>query len=541
MTENIKMSGVLLLSLLTTTLMLSDDFLQQIYSVNNHAELELSYVFVMLALNTALWVSGRRWFVLPVIGCFAAMQFLQLAHISYIGQPLSPVDISRLYSERSEVSGVVGSAAAEHWPFLLAWGLPYLALVLLFHRFLPTTRRRWAPVAMLAVIAALASKPQRAMKFDMIHFMPGPTRSSLHNSLNAFSYYLTRMSFGRDRFTRLSYAPYRVSPHPVVSPPDHLWIVLGESLRASRMSLYGYQRATTPHLDALMQQQKLVAMPGIAMSVATGSTIPLFVNGVAEPGNLPALKDKVANLFRLAKASGYRTFWISAQESKLLSDTGEQWIDIRSTREDAPLEFSTKGDRALEGRLDKLLTHRKTFGIIQLRAAHLPYEEAYERDPDFEPPWGREVSQGDRYDNAMRYVDESLSRLMAKLIGMPGSHEMIITSDHGQLLGEDGLWGHNRLRPEVANVPVIRYAPERSSADFPRSVMTHADLHAWLAGRLGWQVTTPDRPVGVAWFHGNEPYGNNLYIRIDRNGWSEPQLLSRLGESCQGKPVISCL
>ena len=49
---------IIVLSMISTLLMLGDDFLHQIIIVNNQAELEFEYIMVLLTLNIALWGSG---------------------------------------------------------------------------------------------------------------------------------------------------------------------------------------------------------------------------------------------------------------------------------------------------------------------------------------------------------------------------------------------------------------------------------------------------------------------------------------------------
>ena len=546
------------LTLVATFLLLSDDFLQQLYTTHNHAQLEASYVASMLALNLAFWCSGRRWFVMPVLFLFAVMQFFQLAHLSYIGQPLTPVDISRLVTEWDEVSSVVDDAMRAHWPVLLVWGLPYGALAGLYWRYLPQTGVRYVGVPMLLVLAALASKPHRALHFDMIHFMPGPTRSSLHNSLNAFSYSLVRMRAGETVLHEQPYVPYQRIAKASANRPDRLWVVLGESLRADHLGLYGYERDTTPNLTRLHREHRLQVFSGQSASVATGSTIPLFINGVSEPGNLPELRRKTVNLFRLAHEAGWHTFWLSAQESKLLSEVGVTWIDTVKTREDAPLSFARQGDRALLDALKELPTRTPSFGVIHTRAAHIPYEEAYARDSSFKPVWPAhgDISDAQRrvnqYDNALRYTDQLVAELLKYAEQLPGTTWVVITADHGQLLGEQDSWGHNRLKPEVADVPMVIHVNRGRWPDLPRTpVMTHYVLHGWLARQLGWQVINPNQCDCQSWLQGNDLYGDNLLVEIRDTGpascWAPVSTLSRLkpascaAGACKALPHSSCI
>ena len=73
--------------------------------------------------------------------------------------------------------------------------LPY-GLLLLMHNLIPRRMRlpqsRWA---LLIIILVLGSKPYRATYRDLSSFLPGPTRSGLHNSFNAFAFYGVRLAF----------------------------------------------------------------------------------------------------------------------------------------------------------------------------------------------------------------------------------------------------------------------------------------------------------------------------------------------------------
>lgn len=523
---------------ISTVLLLSDDFLQQLYTRNNRAELEAGYVTAMFFTSFFLLATGSRLFCGLLLSMFAGMQLLQLSHISFIGEPLTAMDIVRIGGEWDEITLTVGAVARDHWPVLLAWGVPYSLLGLMYWRMLPLTKTRWAYIAMVLVVVALARKPHRALTFDLTHFMPGPTRSSLHNSINTFSFYGTRMSFGRGRVVHPEYPPYQVAPLPAADRPDRIWVVMGESIRSDRMGVYGYKRDTTPELSRLLAEGRLSAIPGQAASTATGTTLPLFLNGVEEPGNTGELRRMTANLFRLAKSSGYSTFWLSAQESKLMSGLGP--MDRYATREDAPLAYTNEGDHALLEQFEELEPASHALGIIQTRSAHIPYDTAYAHDDTFQRAWPDDKSlpldqrQSNQYDNALRYFDSLMADILELADQQPGNTLVVITSDHGQMLGDQGRWGHNVLTPQVAAVPMLFYQTKgQGKPQAPDdNLLSHSELHRWLAEQLGWEVTKPGVEPGVSWFHGNNIYADNMFVRIteDAEGthWGQPQLISHL-------------
>ena len=522
----------LLLSVLTSVLMLSDDFLQQLYTANNQAELEPSYVFVIWVLNGLLWMSGRRWFANLILALFAFMQLLQLCNISFIGEPLTAYDISKLLSEREEIGTSASAAARTHWPVLLAWGLPYGALFFVFNTWLPgkgnpRQRGKYSWIALLLVVLILGSKPHRALEMDMLAFMPGPTRSSLHNSINVFSFYATRMLGRTDQFQRPHYEPYTVTPVPVADAPETIFLVIPDSVRHERLGVAGYQRPTTPRLSALAASGQLQVARGLAASVATGASLPLMLNVVNEPGNLEALDSGVANLFRRAQEAGYKTFWVSTQESKLLNGLDSQHIDVRLTREDDPLTLSAGGDRVA---LDWLAAQQwadKNFVVLNLRTAHTPYADAYRADPERYTRWPTEGSdiplnqrRSNAYDNAVLYLDS----LLADTIEFAKDHFRgdllwVFTSDHGQMLGENGSWGHNRLRPAVASVPMMAFERRDDPADAPyqlpdRGLVSHYEMGRWLLKEMGFRLDNPNKVEGVHYFHNEKLYGDNLFQRV---------------------------
>lgn len=519
----------LTLSLISTALMLCDDFLQQLYTANNQAELEPAYVLVIWILNLCLWFAGRRWFANLVLGAFAVMQLLQLCNISFIGSPLTAYDISKLVSEQEEIRTSVAAATAEHWPVLLAWGLPYAVLFTLFNCQLPSRRNQREPgryswIALLLVVLILGSKPHRAMRQDMLAFMPGPTRSSLHNSINVFSFYLTRM-FGRaEQFQRPDYKPYSIQRVAVEDAPETIFLVIPDSVRNERLGVTGYQRATTPNLSRLAASGKLQVAGGLAASVATGASLPLMMNVVNEPGNIAALDSGVANLFRRAKESGYKTFWISTQESKLLNGLGSHFIDVRITREDDQLNLSTNGDRIALDWLEQQQWAEKNFVVLNLRTAHTPYADAYHAEPEKYRIWPTEAEsltpderRSNAYDNAIVYLDG----LVADTIefaerNFKGDLLWLLTSDHGQMLGEDGAWGHNRLRPAVASVPMIAFERRDNPADKPyllpdTDLISHYEMGSWLLAQMGFELQNPNKIRDVHYFHSEKLYGDNLY------------------------------
>jgi arylsulfatase A-like enzyme len=75
-------------------------------------------------------------------------------------------------------------------------------------------------------------------------------------------------------------------------------------------------------------------------------------------------------------------------------------------------------------------------------------------------PEGREWTI-DLYDGEIRYVDELVGQVTGTLesLGLLEDTVIIITSDHGEQLGQHGMWGHGMLHEAVIYVPLIIWGP----------------------------------------------------------------------------------
>lgn len=531
---------LLLLSLLSSLLLMADDFIQQLFTTANQAELELRFVFVVWLFSLALWWCGMPRLVSAVLILLGSMQLIQLSHVSFFGEPLAAQDIVSLFGDFAEVRETGWNSFSDHWHVLPSVLLPY-GLLLLMHNLIPRRMRlpqsRWA---LLIIILVLGSKPYRATYRDLSSFLPGPTRSGLHNSFNAFAFYGVRLAFRpAEALPPSPFKPYQVQP--VATSAKHVWLVVADSLRSDRLGVLGYPRDTTPNLSRLQAQGLLLAKPGVASGVATAVSLPNLLNVIREPGQPHLLREQPHNLFRLAQQNQFRTHWLSAQESKLLSHLGSRYLDVSITREDYPLRFLKRHDHALVDLLGEQAWGTRNFAVINLRTAHLPYEENYDQHTEPVASWPitpalpREERQANAYDNALRYLDDVLAEMIERFEQLEGERYLVITGDHGQLLGEQGRWGHNDLQPQVAEVPVLIIArdapPDALQALSAQQWISHYELGVWLAERMGSRVENPNLQNGEHFVQGKQLFGDNLIQRVtetpDGLRYDKPYLLSR--------------
>ena len=83
----------------------------------------------------------------------------------------------------------------------------------------------------------------------------------------------------------------------------------------------------------------------------------------------------------------------------------------------------------------------------------------YEGCPWFDAPgqYGNATECKRRQRACLEYLDGQFARLLSPLT----DYDLVICGDHGEVLGEDGLWGHGFHHPKIMEVPMlIRLADE---------------------------------------------------------------------------------
>ncbi len=282
-------------------------------------------------------------------------------------------------------------------------------------------------------------------------------------------------------------------------PPPNVLVVLLDTTRADHLSCYGYPRETTPAIDRLAREgarfedvrSQSSLTPVSASTLLTGA-LP-FRHGVrslfAVGGE--TLSRDVASLPELWQRSGRRTAaFVSAKPM------GQQYGLARgfeTYHDDLAESFARHGverasdapqrpaDDTTELVLDWLDENgREPFGML------VHFFDAH--DPSFVPPpdWlARNVSfplpeklrragpeqripaltnprnRVDLYDAELRFMDEQLARIVAKLQeqGTLENTLVVVLADHGEAFGEHGFWTHGILYEEQLHVPLVLRGP----------------------------------------------------------------------------------
>jgi arylsulfatase A-like enzyme len=257
-----------------------------------------------------------------------------------------------------------------------------------------------------------------------------------------------------------------------------------DTLRADRLGLYGYERRTSPELDAFASKsavfERAVAESGWTLpSHATMLTgLAPRSHGVVQP-SLEIAND-VPLLAEILRSEGYRTYGSS--------DGGYVSKGYGFGRGFEKFNDRRKGFRVAlaEARkwVDRVHVDEPFFLFLHAYDVHCPYDPKKSlalqfRSPQaqFIPTKGRcgnpffnsiDLTPGqvrflsDNYDAGIRQVDGLIGSFLEWLDSSPHRDNtvVVITSDHGEEFKEHGQIGHERtLHREVLMIPMLIAGP----------------------------------------------------------------------------------
>ena len=291
-----------------------------------------------------------------------------------------------------------------------------------------------------------------------------------------------------------------------------------DSLRADRMSCYGYERQTTPHIDRFAQSGTLFEQnysPHIPTTSAYASMLTgldCFSTSVVALRHQGGLPKSVRTLPEILKKNGYNTSCVGFTGNP--SSRGfDKYFDYPAWGSWATGR-SPKAEKLNEvaiPELDRLAKSTKPFFLfLRHMDPHAPYlpPAPFERmfysgnefDPknkslepvfnfkpfcdffaDWMPPGVRDRHYIDaQYDGAIAYMDACIQRLITRVeeLGLFDDTLIVINGDHGETLYEHDCWyDHHGMYDNCLHVPLIIRLPGKVPAGERVKGMTlHQDL-----------------------------------------------------------------
>lgn len=295
-----------------------------------------------------------------------------------------------------------------------------------------------------------------------------------------------------------------------------------DTLRADRMSGYGYDRHTTPALDALMNQgirfeDVLTTIPLTNPSFTSTMTSRYAHETGATRNGLPMDADFVT-LAQLFKSAGYQTGAVVSNwplRSEICAmNAGFDYYDqeFKSKRNLMIEEQDARDvtDLALEW-FDRIDAKKPFFAWIHYSDPHAPYH--MRRQFQFKVRRGEKKDTPTyKYDTEVAYTDFHIGRLLKGLLnrGIKNDTLIVFFSDHGESLGEHGYVGHGRhIYRQMLWVPLAIEGPGIKSKvvsrepvsllDIMPTVLTYAGLAVPSGARGHNLLTASGEPAAGLW------------------------------------------
>jgi arylsulfatase A-like enzyme len=293
-----------------------------------------------------------------------------------------------------------------------------------------------------------------------------------------------------------------------------------DTLRADHLTPYGYDRDTSPFVDEHFGRGgTLFENPVAAATITTPSHASMFTSlqpnshGTIDgtrviPRHIPTLPERV-------RAAGIDTAGV----------TEDGWLGIRHgfgrgfdvyEENKSPHIMSPQGqvDLTFAKAAAWLERHRQKrfFLFLHTFQVHSPYAPPPRYAELFAEPDAAKPSHErwrDDYDREIRYTDDELRRLVARLddLGLAEHTVFILTADHGEAFLEHGLIEHGgRLHDEVVRVPLLFAGPGIPKGRRIAAPVAHVDILPTVLALLG--VPAPEWIQGrslVGLLSGSEP------------------------------------
>lgn len=324
-------------------------------------------------------------------------------------------------------------------------------------------------------------------------------------------------------------------------------LIVIDCLRADHVSSYGYDRPTTPTIDALAAQGVLWEQ-AYSLSSWTKPSVASLLTGL-----YPSQHGAVQGIKRKNDQSGVTTDVIDSSCTTIAEALARAGWVCAAFVNNAQLGEFTGLNRGFEtyipnaGKADRLIAlfhewleqhrDRNTFIYLHFLEAHWPYKPRRrhikmfggDRDTNFFRDYRardyarlrRAISKEEdaltqdqleqmvrMYDGAVRRLDGKVKVVLKTLedLNMRDETAVVITADHGEEFLDHGHIGHGQsLYDELTHVPLIACVPGGpcgvrrdapvSQVDLPRTLMGLAGLNGWLPGTDLLANESESRPV----------------------------------------------
>ncbi len=252
-------------------------------------------------------------------------------------------------------------------------------------------------------------------------------------------------------------------------------LVLGETVRAANFGLNGYARDTTPQLRQLQDQGDLVYFSDVtSCGTSTQASVPCMFSHLGKAA-YERSEQRFETVLDVLQRAGLAVLWIDNQSGckgvcarvphvETTALKVPQWCESGECLDEVMLNELPKQLAAL----DPARRAKGTVVVMHQMGSHGP--AYYKRSPaalkQFKPECSSHALQNcppeqivNAYDNSVLYADHFLSQTVKWLQAQNRPTSLMYVSDHGESLGEKGLFLHGMpysMAPkEQIHVPMV--------------------------------------------------------------------------------------
>ncbi|RKY22460.1 MAG: hypothetical protein DRQ55_00735 [Planctomycetota bacterium] len=273
---------------------------------------------------------------------------------------------------------------------------------------------------------------------------------------------------------------------PAAARPQRVLLVVLDTTHAAQLGCYGGEGDVSPHVDALAARGRRFSHARSNNTWTLPSTVSLLTGQLQEThgvvSNHHRAPEHLTLLPELFAQAGYQTAgfvqMVYASAVYGLERGFEHYRYYSMTAGDHPSRMGADVGAWIDAHRDE-----RWFAYVHWRQPHSPYDvnpQAQRRlAPDCPLADGRrdaQLSQADSipqpeftpdeaahvqhlYAANIANADRSLGELLRRLSD-DDSLLVVLTSDHGEALGQHGVWGHGyRLEAECVDIPLIVAGP----------------------------------------------------------------------------------
>ena len=324
-----------------------------------------------------------------------------------------------------------------------------------------------------------------------------------------------------------------MNPKITFKNKPNIYIVLSDACQAHHLGIYGYQRNTSPHIDAFARDA-VVYENTYANSVFTRPSIATLFTGLYPDNHkvrlqFASLPPQLLTMPEYLKAKGYNTSIISsnivtsprcgftqgvddyfsvlekhwAPKNNSIFSQFSSWLAKKTQVHfsfmhylhphfpkvppaDFPVTFRPGKVKITMGRVNQLVRKENKTGI---------------------PPDADELREiTDAYDSSIAWVDSEFGKILSllKIKKLYDDSMIIFLADHGEAQGEHGVLGHGRnVFEETTRVPlIIKYPKNMNLKGQVHQLVELADFFPTIASLFGQQLALDGRNLLALGFTG---------------------------------------